>query len=544
MLLLIIIWAFAFTTALGIGSTILPLQAKEGSSALVKQFFLGLAIITAVANVWSLFLPITPRLFILLVPLSLYGLIKWASNYRQHLSSIPLNAFVLAILTLAALCISLTTTSNIDEAGYYLPLVKWIESYPVVPGTALLNHRIGFNSGFHMLSAVFGVEPWVEGGVYKLNGLIFIVFNYYFLRRLWRAYRSNKLEMQDVLLAGALIFPFSFLLDSMDSDYLGIMGPVVLIAWSIEALQKKTSGAEVLTLVAIGLFLFTIRPFNAFLLAAPAWIILTQNEHRQRIIPYLFWGLILVLPWLIRNYYLSGYIIFPIYFVDLFNPEWKVPIHVTKVAHDIISEFAKLEIVRPEYLYDGMTHPSLSAWWPVWLQRSWAMLIGKAVILFTPISLLIVLGSAHRLKKIQLPATSYAFLLYAIPIILIWFFNYPSIRFGWAWLLFLFSGAGFLLGHLCKLPTKYFIFGLSFLAILSWVRLFSNLDYSRLSQYPIKPPVVKMVHPYTTKLTGTVTLKYSVDPHCYGIEPPCIPYNNPLDIILRGKTIEEGFRLK
>ncbi len=544
MILLIIIWALAYATALGIGTALLPTPTHTNSLIPIKRFLVGLAIITALGNCWSLFFPITPHLVILLLLLGGYGLIKGHVELKEHFRNIQVKALVLIILSLAALCLSLTATTNIDEAGYYLPLVKWIESYPVVPGIALLNHRIGFNSGFHMLSAVFGFVPWIAGGVYKLNGLLFIVFNFYFLQRLRGADHYQKLQLPDALLAGALVFPFSFLLNSMDSDYLGIMGAVVLIAWSLEALQKKTSVAELLTLIAIGLFLFTIRPFNAFLLAAPAWIILTQKAHRKRIILYFMWGLILVLPWFIRNYFLSGYLIFPIHFVDLFSPEWKVPAQVTIAAHDIISEFAKLEIVRPEYLYDSMTHPSLSQWWPVWLERSWGMLIGKTVIALTPLSLLIVLASAFGLKKTQLSKSSFFFLLYAIPIIAIWFCNYPSIRFGWAWLLFLITGAGFIFWNLIKLPTRYFILGLMLLVTLSWLRLFSNLDYGILIQHPIKPSVVKVEHPYTEKHSGTITLKYSIDPHCYGVEPPCLPYNNPLDIVPRGQTIEEGFRLK
>ena len=121
-----------------------------------KTFLIGLAIITCLANYWSIYLPITPLFFILLLPLVIYGAILISKRKRKNYG--PIEIALLFFLTVAALCLSLGQTPNIDEAGYYLPLVKWIETYAVTPGTALLNHRIGFNSCFHMLSAVFGLS--------------------------------------------------------------------------------------------------------------------------------------------------------------------------------------------------------------------------------------------------------------------------------------------------------------------------------------------------------------------------------------------------
>ena len=444
---------------------------------------------------------------------------------------------------MVALCLSLGRTPNIDEAGYYLPLVKWIESNPVVPGTALLNHRIGFNSGFHMLSAVFGIHGFIEGGVYKLNGLLFIVFNFYFLRRLIKMFSFKNLSIADLLLSGALIFQFSFLLDSMDSDYIGIMGAILVIAWSLEILQKEVTRAEVLTLFIIGLFLFTIRPFNAFLLAAPIWLIFSRSSQRKYFFYYLLTGSLLVAPWFIRNYFLTGYLIFPIYFIDFFNPEWKVPSYVALASHDIISEFAKLEIVRPEYLYDSMTDPRLNEWIPLWIHRVWSMLIGKVVLILVPLSGLLILFSAIRKANSGITKSDLFYLLYSIPIIAIWFFNYPSIRFGWAWILFLICGGGFLFWKLTRLSNKLLVTFIAIIVCLSWLRLIINLDKSNLLENTFRPIPTKTNYPYKEIVKGELVLKYSVDPYCHGLAPPCLPFNNNLDIVQRGATLQDGFKL-
>ena len=507
-----------------------------------KTFLIGLAIITCLANYWSIYLPITPLFFILLLPLVIYGAILISKRKRKIYG--PIEIALLLFLTVAALCLSLGQTPNIDEAGYYLPLVKWIETYAVTPGTALLNHRIGFNSGFHMLSAVFGIEALLEGGVYKLNGLLFIVFNLYFFRRLFALWKGKNISLADLFLASALVFQFSFLLDSMDSDYLGIMGGIVVIAWSLEALTKPTTNREILALVIIGLFLFTIRPFNAFLLAAPAWLILTQKTYRKHLLFYLLLGVLIVLPWFLRNYYLTGYLIFPIYFLDLFSPDWKVPRQVALASHDIISEFAKLEIIRPEYLYDSMTYPVINEWFPLWVKRTWSMLIGKAVLVLAPLSFLLIIASNFVKDKFRLPKATRYYLIYTLPILAIWFFNYPSLRFGWAWILLLLAGGGMIAWKLTSLSSRVLIILMTLVISLSWLRLAINLNYNNLLQYTIRPIPTKTIHPHKEVVTGHLILKYSEDPHCHGLVPPCLPYNNPLDIEQRGGSIEDGFRLK
>jgi len=546
MLLLLASWILTFALATAIGRSVGQLiSIPSGSSTPTVQFdntryfLVGLSVIAFIGNIWSLFLPINGSLILALGVLALPGIYRWIIRSKKF----SLYTFLLlCLLTISALSLSLTLTTNIDEAGYYLPLVKWLESYPVVPGTALINHRVGFNSTYHMLCAIFGLEWITEGGVYKLNGLLFIVFNLYFFKQLKDLVSSDGINFSKLLSGAALIFPYSFLIDSMDPDYLSITGSLIVIAWTIEMNKRKTNATEISLLFLVCFFLFTVRPFNAFLLVMPGIAILTNSECRKLIPTIIVLGIIYLFPWFLRNYYCSGYLIFPIHFVDVFDPIWKVPKHVAQASYEIIKEFAKLEIVRPEYLYESMTHPTFSDWWPVWFPRTWKMLIGKFVICFVPVSVLIVFLSRF-IKSKSLTPFQFCFLLLAMGVSVIWFINYPSIRFVWPWLLLLVTGAGFVLMSYDKMK-KVGSYALVALVIFSWARLLFKLDYTLLSTHPLQPISTNVQPAHTVKMLGQIPLKYASDPHCHGLTPPCAPYNNELEIIPLGNKVEDGFRIK
>ena len=572
MLFILIHWTIIFCLCLILGHGKAWTFSKQRNTALDPEsqaipfsikLLLGLGLMAGIGQWMSilaptdlqgypfLFIPVVSMLFNKDLRLSISKSIRESLSPKSALWYIGALVFIIIALGLA-----LRNTTNIDEAGYYLPLVKWIEQYKVTAGTALLHHRLGFNSSLHLLSALFSGTYFQEGGIYEINALLFIGFNLYFLSALIRLLKSifqtksnyaSSINPSDLLLTSALIFPFSFLCDSMDSDYLGVMGGIVVLAWIWENLNKeKTSIPTMATMFVICTFLITVKPFAVFLMAGPLYLFVKNKLNRIDFLRFIIIAGIIILPWLIRNYYISGYLIFPVYYLDLFNPDWKVPLSVTKPTYDIIGEFAKLQIIRPDYLYDGVTHPALSEWFPIWLSFTWKTAIGKIVILTTPLSILALLLKAaldkRQTRKLQ--PIHYG-LLYVSIICMLWFFAFPSIRFAWAWLLTLMVGSVWIWikdeSHRLK---KLFVIALCILVISSWTRLLINTDFNNLTEHLITPPKTTTSLKHSTKqLNNDVIINYANDPHCHGMNPPCAPHNNKLNIEARGKKVEDGFKM-
>lgn len=554
MLILLIQWIIISLVGLTFGHSIFKIltnistEAKEKSLPQIFTFLLGISAINFLGNLWSLFFAVNLAFQILLLALSLLLILK----HREVLLPVKnVNYYILLPLTALTLIIVLQPTSNVDEAGYYLPQVRWLESFPVIKGTALFIARLGFNSAIHMLSAIFGGNSLVKGGVYELNGLLFIWFNYHLISAAIRLYRyKSDSQIADFLLAAALIFPFSFLIDAMDSDYLVTMGSIVLIARILSDLKSKAapSIAVIIKYFLIIALLIQTKPFAGLLLVGPLCLLFFSNRSLVTKTGILFCMIIVMLPWIVRNVLISGYLIFPAYYLDLFSCVWKIPQEMAEASLNIIEEHAKVQSIRLDYKLTGIEKMRFGEWFPTWFSFQKEQVIGWFILIFGPLSFILSLAVAVvvYLKKLD-HKVELLFLAFSFAVTLIWFFNFPAVRFGWSWLLS-FIIVSFFLG------IQLFAANLNRLGIIillalvgmSWTRLsYRTLNNSEnLSASLFLPPKTISDIDHNIIPIDNIARKISKDAYCHGAYPPCQPYNNTYKIVAIGSTIKDGFRVE
>ena len=556
MAVLLLQWCYISILAFVWGYTALSLLSDTNSDTeqsssfpAVFIFLLGLAVIAFLANLSSLFVPIRLelQLFLILIPL---GILSWKGSHLAILLKYfsKINFWLILPLAFISANLCLGTTSNIDEGGYYLPLVKWIEVYQAVPGSALFIARTGFNSSCHMLSAVFGFESLFPGGIYEINGCLFIWFNYYFISvALKGIFRTELPDLIHYVSAAALVFPFSYLLDSIDADYLSIMGGLVLLSLvSRDLLSKTKPGTKLIYYWIVGLFLMTVKTLSGFLMLVPLLYIPFKKTKLKLLLPLTGLTIIYLLPWFGRNVITTGYLIFPLHYVDLFDFDWKVPVEMTQASHLIVEEFAKIEKIRTSYTLDGVQSLAFRSWFPIWVSNAKAQIIGWASFLalsITGIAWLIVCVKELSEKRYKWPAIC----TLCIAVLSFWFLKFPAIRFGWSWILFssVLSIFYFIREYFSKLG-KPFLLLLLILAIASWTRLLyqqsvhMNLNRTKL----VYPEKRKTNLGFRVDSTTGFAIQISDGEACHGVAPPCKPYNNNYQIEARGKEIEAGFRIK
>lgn len=536
------------------------LSKDENNLHPILIILFGLAFITLFGNYWSLFYRINYEFNCVLLLLAfLYTLtnfselVKFLRPSINALKSRPSIALFLgALFFIIALFQSSGAVTNSDEGGYYLPLVKWIEGYPVVPGMALFNARIGFNSAFHMTNSIFGQAWWfnAEGGLYDVNALLFVLINWWFLSGMSKpTVKRCAYDLIGVLKIGAMVIPFSFLNNSMDSDYPSIfIGLVVIIIWLQQRKQTKLGeiNYELLVIGVLSLYLFTIKPFAVFYFLFPLLAILNLRPDQKRHL--FFFGLVFfsiyLFPWFLRNFYITGYIIFPVYYLDLFSPEWKLPLEVIKSSYDIVEEFAKIEIVRPGYLYEGLRQWSFSEWFPVWKSIQHKTMLGLIVYYLLPFSVLVFLLNISFLRKKKEYRLFFLTQIISLIIICFWFVKFPSIRFAWAWIyMFMSLSFSILLLLVLRVSMKLLVIPLFFLVTLSSLRSLSLEIKERESINWISPEKVKVVEGLKEKHLGKHIIRVAPSVYCHGTKPPCIPSNNFYEIKMRGENIQQGFML-
>jgi hypothetical protein len=169
------------------------LRGRSSESKTVVPFaaypIVGLATLSMAANLLSLFLPIG-----LLVKsgVIVFGLLLALWRFRQvkdlllhfqrsFVALTPVAKGVFFVVVLFVLYITAQPSLSYDEGLYYIQFIKWAETTPVVPGLANLHHRFGFNSSWHLLSALFNTSAFTGIEENHFNGAIYLLLLVHFL---------------------------------------------------------------------------------------------------------------------------------------------------------------------------------------------------------------------------------------------------------------------------------------------------------------------------------------------------------------------------
>jgi hypothetical protein len=176
--------------------------------------------------------------------------------------------------------------------------------------------------------------------------------------------------MADAVRVGAIYYLFTIMdeMVSPASDYFAMcMVFYILISW-LELDREKEKGfypyamLAVLTVYAVTIKL-SASPL-VLLTIKPVWkIIRSRQKKRYRIIIYYIGlGLLVSVPFFIRNVIISGWLVYPFTAVDLFDVIWKIPEGTALYdAHEIA-------VYGRGYTDVALYDMPLTGWFPHWWQ--------------------------------------------------------------------------------------------------------------------------------------------------------------------------------
>lgn len=564
MILVLFNWLFILCTLSMLGLVIAVLLGRKlietpATLTIDQAVMVGLVALTTLCNIISLWSPMNIQVNIVISALIVIGLFiyrkeaffiikQWQHEYRQqHLLS------KMAFLLIIFIAIIKTTGPSLvdDEGGYHLPLIRWIEHFPVVPGIANIEDRMGFNPSIYMTNAYFSMGWLFPGGLYDVNSFLFIVFGYAFISGFNRFVKNDfQYLLSGLVQVGALVFLFRAYLTTMDADFIYLYGSIYLLIIFIQKIEMDTfAKPDFAAFVFMSLFTFIItNKFIIGLLAPlPLWLLFLWLKKNRfafsgRII---FTCLVILIPWMLRNYYLSGYLVYPLFFIDPFSADWKVPRTLAMGQYYYVLEYAKMEITQPfnEYFNHNYTW---KVWFPVWLERVWGLVVGKVIILLTPLSTLLILYHCLSIPKEGRQRSYVILLLFLLMATLVWLLRAPAIRFAWGWLLPMYViSLGLLLQKWLLKRQVLFKTALITLLFTSLIRsgIASVIEFPDIMKHWLYPTPVEIGNMHTTISWNKNELKISEDNFCRGIQPPCLPrYYHPA-LRLRGKKITDGFKI-
>jgi hypothetical protein len=476
--------------------------------------------------------------------------------------------YTLAVLAAAIWVGSRSMIPNDNDAGlYYLNMIHWINSYPIVPGLGNLHGRLAFNHSNFVYGASLNFFPYFRDGFRIGNGFLFLLL---VSEMLWQVFAvigkpRTVLQAHPLLhLPSFFIFP-AVILCAVTTDVMGAVGSdftsVVVLFQVFMMMTQKLNGSEdsylqhdslqimaLLAATAITIKLSNLAfAVSVFAIAFYYFVSATPVKRLSASAKFLVMPSLLICIWMVRGYILSGV---PFYPSALFRLgfDWAVP----------------RETIQSETLWvlGWARSPGESAdaavgnwnWVYPWILRLagsivdvvYPMLFGIFIVVVSIATRIV--GGRKRMTRIG--AEPFLLIAPAALGLVYWFLTAPDPRFATAaiWtlaaggsLLFLSHAHGWLRRSFYAWTVGLTFLGLNLPAIRAIVRHPEFLrDISTVGFIAHKSDVLAERR---TNSGLRVLVPGGTDDKCWDSPLPCTPYFNPR-LELRKNDIGSGFRVR
>ena len=337
MLSVILIWLYMLFTCYVIGfACIRIMKGKETYQCRKETSYLyaGIGAVTVYSQFFSIFwkvgLMANLILFFACAVCAIVfrrQLLKNLHNWR--LTTTPIRALVIILLFLVFAYGTSTGIIHYDTSLYHAQSIRWIEEYGVVPGLGNLHTRLAYNSAAFCLSALYSMA-FLGGQSYHccagfLAFLLALVCMEAFTKE-----RIKKPQLSDFARLTAIYY-LLIIYDEMvspASDYFMVLLVFFIIIRWLELIEKKeTSYLPYALLCVLSAVVLTVKLSGALILLLifkPAFMMIKEKRIKE-ILQFLLFGVLTVLPFLVRNVILSGWLVYPFTSIDFFSFDFKIP---------------------------------------------------------------------------------------------------------------------------------------------------------------------------------------------------------------------------
>lgn len=540
-------WLFLFIAFCGIGLVVRRYFGLKvyGVENLITSFWIGWAYAIFSLQLWNIFFRVDWRPLVAISIMGIFGLL-W--NYKDLASLFKRQIFIgiffgfILILTAVWLAeLAALPILNTDSGLYHLSSIRWVKTFPVVPGLGNLHGRLAFNSSYFLYIAALEVGLWVHRSHHIANGLLMLVLFMQIYISAIKIFRCND-RLPLYFIFNILIYiplikqgyqkPFNISSPSPDLPIfiLGIILASQLLAFLESPKLRNKEDAynlfSIATIAAVGITIklsFLILGGVTLLLVCIIWFI-QGNGHKiagKKVIFWIIAGLTIgLIPWVIRGVILSGYIAYPSTFGS-FPVEWRIPLESVISERNWIFSWARVPRVHPDQVLGNWNW--ITPWFDRMKKNTWEIVIP---LLLTGVGFLTTLF--YKVIKKNYPHRERMLWLFLIPSIvslLYWFFTAPEPRFAGAafWIL----GVGTItlsIRYLSKLKNLVIlVFTLSAFLFISLALQPLSRDIWRLHKfYSIPRAELKT---FTTD-SGLVIYVPKEGDMCWDAPLPCTPYPN------------------
>ncbi len=471
---------------------------KPLPGARILSIWIGWAMMVLLLQILHLFLPLTAYTVIPLFMLGVFAAFKsgigissivkkWQTR-KLHFS-LGLMGTLLIIIWIASR--AMLSPTLYDAGLYYFNTIRWINSFPIVPGLGNLHGRLAFNQSLFVYTAALNFYPFYNHGHSITISFLFLLTAATLVNDIRPVFNNPSLLAKSSpfkLLPALFCLPMltylgisSLDLSSASPDFASkLLELILFVIFARSLIEWRETGSisklDFLTLSMLAATAITVKLSN-LVFAAAIWGIIflftwfSADKNFKQILLFLALPGMTVAVWMMRGYILSGAPLYPSTLGYLGLP-WAVPqAQVTAEANWVYSWARKPH-----------THWSVVLGNTNWFQP-WLLKVSNDFLrIVYPVSLSIlsllaiaVISITKKLKNLFI--FEWIILLPPLFSLVYWFFTAPEPRFA-NLLFFLFDTAAIILFFVAIQPLlspRKFFFAL--VAVL----LLTNYPYLRIS---------------------------------------------------------------
>jgi hypothetical protein len=328
MLLIVLSWIYIAFTSLNWGFVFRKLL-KINDCHVTIHLILGLFLYTIITSGAAFFIRIHIEYYVVILILNLILTFIFKKDIAQYLNTAlyTFKAFkiqykiLFGLVFLLALAQSATAPYLIDNESYYIQTIKWINEFGYVKGLANLHVFLGQNSSWHTLQAGFNF-PFISNRFNDINGYVFVLLGLLFVEKL----HKNETK-QDFFLGLVLVFSLFFMqfVNTPSPDLIVfLITPYVIYEFILN--YKNISINRFKILLSLVLFLCFIK-VTMLVLSVLIAILFFINYKTLKFesLRYTIICCIILSMFLLKNYIISGYLLYPTSAFNVLDVDWKLP---------------------------------------------------------------------------------------------------------------------------------------------------------------------------------------------------------------------------
>lgn len=495
----------------------------------------GLIVFTIYAEVVSIFSGVGNISLLVVILISVVSFVILLK--KKKLSKIEFRIKNIIVFAFLVVLISGWTSGSVKfgDTNYHAQAIHWIEEYGLVLGLGNLHNRLAYNSAFLVLQALFSFHE-LGKSLHTLNGFVMLLLISYslFTMKFTKTSRISDCCKFGMVVLGIMQRAY-FSSDSTDLFAMFLVTWIV-IKW-VELIEQNIEDEKpYVFLCLVSVYVITLKLSfvgYAIIILSPL-IAYIKKKNWQQILKNVLICVVIVLPYVVRNVLISGYLIYPYYNIDLFNVDWKMNIDVVKRD--------KLEIAtwgRSGTSINQSTE-TIQIWFPRWFSQCTMMEKMLFVLSIVSFVILLIVLAKNIIKKNDIKMC--VLITACITNYLLWFTNAPLMRYGISNLVIVITLAVGL--NILMISDKIIklLFGYTSVVyiLLNTIFMYAQTDISWMRQIDYEKKECNM-----QELNGfAFYVDHDNDIPAY-YEYVGTPHQSQFDTLeMRGNQIKDGFRSK